>query len=54
VNASLWAVGRESRISAQLNVDLVGDYHPHSYLSETYTRNVKPSDLALTNRSVGN
>ncbi len=50
VNASLWAVGREGRISAQLNVDLVGDYHPHSYLSETYTRNVKPSDLALTNK----
>jgi Trehalose utilisation len=54
VNASLWAVGRESRISAQLNVGLVGEYHPHSYLSETYTRNVKPSDLALTNKSVGN
>ena len=54
VNASLWAVGRENRISAKLNVDLVGEYHPHSYLSETYTKNVKPSDLALTNKPAGN
>lgn len=50
VNASLWSVGRETKISAQLNVDLVGEYHPHSYLSETYTRNVKPADLALTSK----
>ena len=50
VNASLWAVGRENKIKAQLNIDMVGPYHPHSYLSETYTRNVKPSDLALTNQ----
>jgi len=48
VNAALWAVGSENKISAQADVDLVGDYHPHSYTSETYTKNVKPSDLALT------
>jgi hypothetical protein len=47
VNATFWAVGREQKISPQMNVDLVGDYHPHSYLSETYTKGVKPSDLAL-------
>jgi hypothetical protein len=50
VNATLWAVGREQKISPKLNVDLVGDYHPHSYLSETYTKGVKPSDLALPPR----
>ena len=51
VNATLWEVGREDKISAQLKVDLVGDYQPHSYLSETYTRNVKPADLALDKSS---
>jgi hypothetical protein len=50
VNATLWAVGREQKISPELNVDLVGDYDPHSYLSETYTKGVKPSDLALPAR----
>lgn len=49
VNAAYWAVGLENKIPAQANVDLVGDYHPHSYLSETYTKGVKPSDLALSN-----
>jgi hypothetical protein len=53
VNATFWAVGLEGEISAQANVDLVGDYRPHSYLSETYTKGVKPADLALTNRSKG-
>jgi hypothetical protein len=47
VNATYWATGLEKKISAQANVDLVGEYHPHSYLSETYTKGVKPSDLAL-------
>jgi hypothetical protein len=47
VNATFWAVGLERDISAQANVDLVGDYRPHSYLSETYTKGVKPADLAL-------
>ena len=49
VNATYWAVGLEKKIPAQANVGLVGDYHPHSYLSETYTKGVKPSDLALKN-----
>jgi hypothetical protein len=49
VNATYWAVGLEGKIPAQADVDLVGDYHPHSYLSETYTKGVKPSDLALAN-----
>lgn len=47
VNAAYWSVGLESQIPAQADVALVGDYHPHSYLSETFTPGVKPSDLAL-------
>jgi len=47
VNATYWAVGLEKKIPAKADVALVGDYHPHSYLSETYTKGVKPSDLAL-------
>ncbi len=47
VNATYWAVGLENEIPAKADVDLVGEYHPHSYTSETYTRGVRPSDLAL-------
>lgn len=47
VNATYWAVGMEDKIPAKADVDLVGDYHPHSYLDQTYTKGVKPSDLAL-------
>ena len=47
VNAVYWTVGLEKKIPAAADVRLVGDYHPHSYLSETYTKGVKPSDLEL-------
>lgn len=47
VNATYWTVGLETKIPAQADVSLVGEYHPHSFLSEDYTRGVKPSDLAL-------
>ncbi len=47
VNATYWTLGMENKIPAKADVDLVGDYHPHSYHSETYTHGVKPSDLAL-------
>ena len=52
VNATYWAVGLESRIPPRANVALVGNYQPHSYLSETFTPGVKPSDLALEPTSV--
>ena len=48
VNATYWTVGLENKIPAKADVSLVGEYHPHSYLSEDYTHGVKPSDLALT------
>jgi trehalose utilization protein len=47
VNATYWTVGLENKIPAKADVSIVGEYHPHSYLSEDYTHGVKPSDLAL-------
>jgi type 1 glutamine amidotransferase len=47
INAAYWTVGLEKKIPAHADVRLVGDYHPHSYTSEEYTKGVKPSDLAL-------
>lgn len=45
VNATYWTVGLENEIPAKADVSLVGEYHPHSFLSETYTKGIKPSDL---------
>jgi hypothetical protein len=42
VNASYWAVGLERRIPAKAEVDLVGEYHPHSFMSKDYTKGVRP------------
>ncbi len=47
VNAAYWSVGLEKKIPAKNDVSLVGNYHPHAYTSEQYTKGVKPSDLAL-------
>lgn len=47
VNATYWTVGLEKKIPAKADVSIVGEYHPHSFLSEDYTHGVKPSDLAL-------
>jgi hypothetical protein len=52
VNATYWAIGLENQIPAEADVTLVGDYHPHSYLSEAFTPGAKPSDLALPPTSV--
>jgi hypothetical protein len=46
VNATYWTIGLENEIPAKADVSLVGEYHPHSFLSETYTKGVRPSDLA--------
>ena len=46
VNATYWAVGLEERIPAKADVDLVGQYHPHSFLSKDYARGLRPPDLA--------
>jgi hypothetical protein len=47
VNAAYWTIGLESKIPAKADVAFVGQYRPHSFLSEVYTAGVKPSDLAL-------
>ena len=47
VNATYWTVGLEGKIPAKTDVSIVGEYHPHSYLSEDFTHGVKPSDLAM-------
>ena len=46
VNATYWTVGLEKTIPAKADVSIVGEYHPHSYLSEDYTHGLKSSDLA--------
>jgi hypothetical protein len=47
VNAAYWTLGLEKQIPAKADVSYVGEYHPHSFRSETYTKGVKPADLAL-------
>lgn len=44
VNAVYWAVGLD--VLKKADVRLVGEYHPHSFLSPEYTKGVKPADLA--------
>jgi hypothetical protein len=47
VNASLWAGGWESEIKPNLNVEMVGDYHPSPYSSSAFHYvGVKPADLS--------
>ena len=50
VNATYWTVGLEKKIPEKADVSIVGEYHPHSFLSEDYTKGVKPSDLAYSGR----
>jgi hypothetical protein len=45
VNATYWAVGLENKIPPKADVDLVGEYHPRSFMSEEHMKGVKPSDL---------
>lgn len=42
VNACYWALGMESRISAKLDVDLVGEYHPHAFGFGAYQKGMRP------------
>jgi hypothetical protein len=51
VNATYWAVGLDMKIPAKAEVDLVGEYHPHSFTSKDYTKGVRPKDLAR--RAIG-
>lgn len=47
VNASLWCLGMDDKITPDLNVDIVGEYHPTPFGFGKYTPGVKPSAHAL-------
>ena len=46
VNACLWAAGREDRIAADLNVDLVGPYRPSGFSFGGHVKGVRPEQMA--------
>ena len=46
LNASLWAIGLESAIRPDNDIDLIGPYHPVTFNFDGYRRGVRPSDLA--------
>jgi len=53
VNACLWAGGMEDKITADLNVAIVGGYKPSPYTTGAfYYNDVKPADLAGFESSV--
>lgn len=45
VNASLWSLGLEDKISPALKVDIVGDFKPTPFKFGGFKKGVKPSDL---------
>jgi type 1 glutamine amidotransferase len=47
VNASFWTLGLESKISATLNVALVGDYQPTKFANKGHKKGVYPSRLTI-------
>jgi azurin/type 1 glutamine amidotransferase len=46
INASMWAVGLETAIKADNNIDFVGPYKPTTFNFDGYKVNIKPADLA--------
>jgi len=47
VNACYWAVGLDNQITAQANVDYVGEYKPLWFGYGKFRPGVKPADLEL-------
>ena len=45
VNATFWALAMEDRITPELNVDLVGEYNPTSFMARGHKKGIKPADL---------
>jgi hypothetical protein len=45
VNAAYWAIGLEDKIPAESDVSLVGEYKPHDFGNNKFTKGVKPEDL---------
>ena len=46
VNACFWATGMEEAIRPDLNVDLVGPYHPTTFGFNSHRQRVRPQELA--------
>jgi hypothetical protein len=46
VNASYWALGMDDQVPARAKVDLVGEFQPHSFRNNGFTKGLKPTDLA--------
>jgi hypothetical protein len=46
VNACYWAIGREDRIPAKADVDLVGSYSPLPFQFGGHAKGVTPDSLA--------
>ena len=46
VNACYWAVGLEDRIKPEADVAIVGEYHPRPFGFGTFTKGVRPAELA--------
>lgn len=46
VNSCFWAAGLENQITSEMNVDLVGPYHPTKFQFNGHRLQVKPLDLA--------
>ena len=46
VNAAYWAVGLEDKISARSDVAIVGEFKPHHFGNDKFTKSVKPADHA--------
>ncbi len=43
VNASLWAMGMEDAIKADLNIDFVGPYEPNTFRNGAHARGIQPA-----------
>jgi len=47
INSCYWACGLENKISSNVNIDYVGEYHPTWFGFGKFKRGVKPDDLEL-------
>lgn len=46
VNATYWTLGLEDKIAAESDVSIVGEFTPHHFGNDKFTKGVKPEDLA--------
>ncbi len=45
VNATYWTLGLEDKIPAESDVSIVGEYNPHPFGNNKFTKGVKPEDV---------